>query len=238
MPRPPAQHPAIRWVVDHDDRLSFVVPYLILSIVLGVFVSLFWLFALILLHGAFEWIRQRRVDPRPGLVLGRIAWELKLDVALLLFALVIVVYTDVVLGLLGLSAAARAGGASAARIVAWQRGIRGFLLTVDEMAIAARSAARLRGRGDRDDPGTPAGDEDTADRDAPPPSGRGSSAPEHQPLPVERLQPWKMKWGRGDALSVLLVALMAALLVLAPIIHEATVHELWLALLEELQPFP
>ncbi|TVQ95867.1 MAG: hypothetical protein EA398_16900 [Deltaproteobacteria bacterium] len=160
---------------EHDHRWSFLGPYLVLSVVLSVFVSLFWLLALIGMHAALEWTRQRRLHPNPRWVAGRILWELKLDLALLLFALVIVVYTDVVLGLLGLGAAARAGTAGAARIVAWQRGIRGFLMTVDEMMIAWSGTRRILERQKNgEDDGEP--EEDGTGRPDAPASGPDHAA--------------------------------------------------------------
>jgi hypothetical protein len=138
------------WVRDHDERWSFVVLYLGLAVGLSVFVSLFWLLVVGALHFALECGRQAHFREGGVEIVGHAMWEVKLDVGLVLLALTLVLYIDVVLGLLGLQSAARAaavtrvGARVGSRAAAWERTIRTFLITVDEMARIAYAAVLMR----------------------------------------------------------------------------------------------
>jgi hypothetical protein len=146
-----AQPPSLRdWVRDHDESWIFVVVYLGLAVGLSVFVSLFWLVLVAGLHFLLEIFRQRfyRAD-RKSVVLHAL-WEVKLDVGLVLLALMLVLYIEVVLGILGIQSAARAaavgraGARVGARAAAWERNLRTFLLTVDEMIRVGHAGVLLR----------------------------------------------------------------------------------------------
>lgn len=76
-----------RWILEHDDSWVFTGLYVGLAVVLSIWISLFWLVAVVAGHVALEWVRQRHYDPEPAGVPARIAWELKLDFGLVLFAL-------------------------------------------------------------------------------------------------------------------------------------------------------
>jgi hypothetical protein len=138
------------WVRDHDERWSFVVLYLGLAVGLSVFVSLFWLLVVGAVHFALECGRQAHYRNGRVEVIGHALWEVKLDIGLILLALTLVLYIEVVLGLLGIQSAARAAAATRAgarlgtRAAAWERNIRTFLLTVDEMARIAYAAWLVR----------------------------------------------------------------------------------------------
>jgi hypothetical protein len=143
--------PSLRdWVRNHDESWIFVAVYLGLAVGLSVFVSLFWLVVVAGLHFVLEIFRQRfyRVG-RKSVVLHAL-WEVKLDVGLVLLALMLVLYIDVVLGILGIQSAARAAAVTRAgarvgtRAAAWERNLRTFLLTVDEMLRVGHAAVLLR----------------------------------------------------------------------------------------------
>lgn len=139
-----------RWWIEHDDQLPFTLAYLGLALVLSLAIGLFWLVAVVALHAALEyWALGRQ---RQGARLGRVLWHVKLDIALVLFALCLAVYMDLLFGIAGLAPAARAGMQAGSRFLAWQKGIRGLLLSLDDAALLARS---LAGRKDGDTERTP-----------------------------------------------------------------------------------
>jgi len=149
-----------------------VVLYLGLSVGLSIFVSLFWLVVVVGLHFILECVRQ--VHPwrdRTEVVLHAL-WEVKLDVGLVILAFTLVLYIDVVLGLLGVQAAARAAGTTVrigVRAAAWERNLRTFLLTVDEMARIGHAAVLYGSR--RRNGATTSADPRTAPPAAPGPEG-------------------------------------------------------------------
>ncbi len=223
------------WVREHDERWSFVVLYLGLAVGLSVFVSLFWLLVVAGLHFALECGRQAHYRGSTLEIGAHALWEIKLDVGLVLLALTLVLYIDVVLGLLGLQSAARAAAVTRAgarigtRAAAWERNIRTFLLTVDEMARVAYAAFLFRKGG----PGVARA---RADADAVDPDMAPAPAPS-PPVPTAS-EGWRGTWGLGDRIGVLLVASGVVLLVAAPFL---TVHD-WgtavVTILAELRPFP
>jgi|GEM_PF-1660443 len=154
--------PSLRdWVRDHDESWIFVVLYLGLAVGLSVFVSLFWLVVVAGLHFLLELIRQRHYREGPRSVVLHALWEVKLDVGLVLLALTLVLYIEVVLGILGIQSAARAAAVTRAgarvgtRAAAWERNLRTFLLTVDEMARVVHAGFMLRRKRKRAKAGAP-----------------------------------------------------------------------------------
>jgi hypothetical protein len=210
------------WVVRHDESRLFVVAYVGLAVVLSIWIGLFWLVAVVAVHLAFEVVRQRTRHASWRGVVAEALWELKLDLALVLFALVISLYMEVVLGVVGLQAAARAGAAAqaglrgGARFAGWQRILRGILLSVDDAAQVARFAA-ARGRA-----GTPAEEEAAAGGDA-----------ETYPW-----GPWGAPWGRADRIALGLGAVCVLLLAAAPLLTHHTFGSALATLAAELYPFP
>jgi hypothetical protein len=151
VPVPDSQPPSLRqWVRDHDESWIFVVVYLGLAVGLSVFVSLFWLVLVAGLHFLLEIFRQRFYRANRKSVVLHALWEVKLDVGLVLLALMLVLYIEVVLGILGVQSAARAAAVSRAgarigtRAAAWERNLRTFLLTVDEMIRVGHAGVLLR----------------------------------------------------------------------------------------------
>lgn len=132
------------WILEHDDRWTFVVLYTGLAVALSLLVGLFWLLVVVGIHAGMEWYRQRTQSPRG--VAGRTLWAVKLDVALILFALAVSVYMDLIIGLAGLGQAARVGARVGSRLAGWQRALRGLLLTADDAAQLGRALVRGTGR--------------------------------------------------------------------------------------------
>jgi hypothetical protein len=211
-----------RWIVEHDDRWLFVVLYVGLAVVLSIWISLFWLVAVVASHFALEWVRQRHFDPEPLGALARVMWELKLDLGLVLFALALAAYMEVVLGVVGLGAAARVGLQSGARFAAWQRVLRGVLLTVDDAAQVVRVVARGGSpRGEGAEAG-PAAGAITA--------GLRASA--------TRWGGWSSRWTFGDHFAIWFGVVCGLLVVLAPALSHHDLASLIALLFEELHPFP
>lgn len=206
-------HPAHQWVVEHDDRWLFVALYIGLAVVLSIWISLFWLVVVVGVHFVFELIRQSH--QQRGRILAQALWEIKLDIGLVLLALAMALYMEIVLGVLGLQSAARLGAASrigtrGVRFAAWERTLRGILLSADDAAQVARVFARGRNR--RPEAGTTA-------------------------LP-EAPSSWRGRWRVGDGVAVGLALVSLALLLLSPWLTGHTAASAWATLLAELQPFP
>jgi hypothetical protein len=132
----PALDPVRAWIVEHDQSRVFLVLYIGLAVVLSLWISLFWLVAVVGAHLVLELIRQSHLQIGARRIVLESAWELKLDVALVLFALALSLYMETVLGVVGLQGAARLGSASraAARFASWERVLRGVALSADDAA--------------------------------------------------------------------------------------------------------
>jgi hypothetical protein len=141
---------AFHWVRDHDDRLSFVLLYIEGAIALSVWLNLFSVAMLMLGHFGLEVFRARLLKmERPVL---QALWEVKLDIGLLLFALVVALYADQVLAVLGLGQAARAGQAArglqvVAKFGIVERALRILVLTMDDIARLVQAIVKFRNKG-------------------------------------------------------------------------------------------
>lgn len=148
-----APTPVRDWIVAHDDSRAFVLLYVVLALVLSIGIGLFWLLALVGVHFGFEYVRARHHGASARGAVAAALWALKLDLALVLFALTLSLYLKYVFGVLGLQAAGRAASAAqagvrtGARFAAWERIIHGFLITVDDMARGVRAVVVLRAQG-------------------------------------------------------------------------------------------
>ena len=198
------QGPVRRWIVQHDDSWLFIVPYIGLAVVLSITISLFWLVALVAAHFVLEWVRQiyeaRSTGDRPGFrgLLRRVLWELKLDLALIAFALVLTVYMEMALGVVGLGAVGRSGAMATARagsrFAVLQRVLRGVLLSLDDAAQVARAILQRRGA-------------------SPPAEAATVRAP--RPLP-DREPGWRASWSKADYAVLGFGMLCLALLAVSP----------------------
>jgi hypothetical protein len=199
-----------KWVLRHDDSWLFIGCYVSLAVVLSVAISLFWLLAVVSLHFLFEWIKQSELDNRlPGIFL-RSLWEIKLDISLVVLALAIGVYMDLILGAAGLSGAARAGVQTGARFAGWHGVIKGIILSADDAAQLARVVLKKKSDGEvtvEDNPAFAYGG-------------------------------WFAPWSKGDWMSLSLGVISALLIVLAPVLTENSASETIAILLNELHPYP
>ncbi len=174
-------------------------------------ISLFWLVAVVAAHGLLEWFALARngvTDRR----LGRILWHLKLDLGLVLVALCLGLYIELLFGLAGLGAAARTGAQTAARAVAWQRTIRGVLMTADEAALVVKAAVSRNGVTGKQRP-TP-------------------DAPDPRP-------PWQIRpWSRGDKFAITFTLTCLVLILLTPVLTHHDVGSMLDVLALDLHPWP
>lgn len=205
---------ALDWIREHDDRLSFVILYIGGAILLSIWLNLFWVAMLMLGHFALEIVRGHLLNARRPV--AHALWEVKLDIALLLFALVVALYADLVLGLLGLGQAARAGQAArglqaAARFGVIERALRIVVLTSDDVLRLAQAAFRLRGKSA---------------------SGSTALAAVDAPAPA----PGESAVGAGDMVSLAFGAVCLLLILLAPQITGATPETVASQLLHEISP--
>jgi len=208
----------LHWVAEHDDHWLFITLYIGLALVLSMAISLFWLVAVVAAHGLLEWfaLGRRGVTDRR---LARILWHLKLDIGLVLVALWLGLYIDVLFGLAGLGAAARAGAQTAARVVAWQRAIRGVLMTADEAALVVKAVAtRKNGKNGK--------------------AGKGAPPPEAGPPAEAEGLPWQHPWSTGDKLAVAFTVTCAVLILLTPVLTDHSVGSALAVLAADLHPWP
>lgn len=236
----------------HDERWLFVGIYITLAVVLSIVLSLFWLVAVAGLHFGLELMRQAQFRQDRRDVVTHAMWEIKLDVALVLLALAMALYMNVILGVLGLQSAARAAAATrVVRFTAWERNIRAVILLSDDLARvvqigvsrllrkprpeATPAPAAVAVRRDGRAVEVPLAAEGRAARDRPDPV---EAAHPQQEKPAEVPASWRDPWSRGDRFTVALLAASVALVVVAPFLTEHTVLGATQALLAELHPFP
>lgn len=235
------------FITHHDDRWLFVVVYITLAVVLSIMLSLFWLVAVAALHFGLEYARQAQY--RSGVVdtVSHALWEIKLDIALVLLALAMALYMEVILGVLGLQSAARAAAASRiARFAAWERNLRAMILLSDDIArvvhigwtrLLRRPAREPReareAREARDSVVLAAAAQDGAAA-AVPASAAGAAGAGAAAVPAS----WRDSWSFGDRFVLGLLAASALLIVFAPLWTQHTWGGAALALLGELHPFP
>ena len=198
-----------RWLLEHDHRVGFTVTYIGLALVLSMTISMFWLVAVVTAHGVLEYWTLGKAGPGDHR-LGRTLWHIKLDIMLVLAALWLGLYIDLLFGVAGLGAAARTGAQVSTRIVAWQRTIRGVLLSVDEAALAAKAA--LGGKGDA--------------------ANLDRAARRQTPLP------WRGRWSWGDRLTIGAAVIFAVMILLTPVLTDHGPMEALHILAEDLHPWP
>jgi hypothetical protein len=204
----------LRWVREHDDRLSFVVLYVGGAIALSIWLNLFWVAMLMLCHFFLEILRGRLVDAEQPVL--HALWEVKLDIALLLFALVVALYSEQVLALLGLGQAARAGQAArgiqaVARFGIVERALRIVVLTMDDMARLVQAVIRLQ---------------------------RNGAEPASVPAEVQHEgTPPAAVLGKSDVASLVFAGACLLLILSAPSLTGATAAEVGTQILVELSPF-
>jgi hypothetical protein len=107
----------MRFMAEHEDRWLFVVLYVGAAVTLSILLSLFWLIVLLLVHALFEWVHETTKGPATWTAFKRTLWAVKLDAGLVLFALALSLYMEVLLGVLGLRAVAQVTADDAAQVV-------------------------------------------------------------------------------------------------------------------------
>jgi hypothetical protein len=209
------------WSRDHDEKWPFVVVYLGASVVLSIFISLFWLLVVIAVHLALECYRQAHYVRGRRSVLLHALWEVKLDFGLAALAFAVALYVDMIMGVLGIQAAGRVAQAArvGARAAAWERNLRTFLLTIDEISRISHAAYTLGLRRRRRAPRTAVAAAATA--------GHLPNAPA-----------WRARWGWGDRIGVALVAVGVSLILLTPLLTPHDVASSLSVILQQLRPFP
>jgi hypothetical protein len=203
------------WILHHDDSKAFVVVYIALAVTLTIWLGLFWLLLVVGIHGLFECIKQRHRGPGWFGTIARSAWELKLDLALIFFAFVISLYMDAIVGIAGLGAAGRVGLQGGSRFAAWQRVLRGALMSVDDAAQVGRAV--LAGRRKH---------------------SKGEVVEDQTPETKSRWGGWTGFWSWGDRFSLGLAALCVLLVLVSPWLTGTGVIEVLSKLGSELHPFP
>ncbi len=215
------------YIVDHDNRWSFIIAYISLAVILAIVINLFWLAMVVAVHGLFEWITHRQyIRDKIGIVM-RVLCGLKLDLGLILFGLALEVYIEMVLGLVGLGAAARAGAQTGGRFVALQNVLRGTLLSVDDAAQVVRMVGAR-------------GDEET--------DGELEESEEDEEVEIDyaqnlvdtggRMGPWVQKYALGDKISIGFGLLCLGLILAGPWLTSHDWSSIVVAISEEMQPWP
>lgn len=107
----PDPHPRLgpikTWIVNHDRSLVFALVYVISTIVLSVFISYFWLLALVAVHIMIEWLSKSYRGYRYRLAWT--LWDVKFDLALVCLAFALLSYTGINAGVAGAQSVTRAG---------------------------------------------------------------------------------------------------------------------------------
>lgn len=206
------------WIRDHDDRWSFVILYVGGAVALSVFMNLFWVIMLMAGNFCLKIYRNYLVGkPRPFLTS---LWQVKLDIGLIFFALVIGLYADHIFAALGLSQAARAGQAMrglqmATRFGVIERGLKVFFMTIDDQARLVNAVVKARRKKQR-----------LVDIPA-------EAIPE--PEAQEPAYPWRY-WGKGDIFSVTFGLVCASLVLSAPWVLDSSAQEIAGKILLQLSP--
>ncbi len=132
------------FIKNHDESWVFICLYIGLAVSLSMFISIFWLIAVAFFHGCIEWASLRMKGLRNG-IFNKVLWHLRVDIVLILFALWLGVYIDAIFGILGLGALVRSSAQIGSRALAWQRTIRGVLLTLDDAIQFVKALAMKNG---------------------------------------------------------------------------------------------
>ncbi len=96
------------WILLHDHSVTFAIVYVGLTILLSVFISYFWLAALVALHIGLEYLKKSYLHyPEGGVRIAWTFWDVKYDLALLCLAMVLAGYTGITAGAAGAQSVAR-----------------------------------------------------------------------------------------------------------------------------------
>lgn len=230
-----SKSPVIRWIISHDESLWFNVLYIGLALVLSIILGLFWLVAVVALHGVIEFLRQLLIGRSVVAGFAETFWELKLDIALIVFALWLGVYLDVIFGVAGLSAATRATAQAGGRlartgssVVVWQRVLRSVLISLDDVGLAMKAIARNKSQNANTRPPNSL-DNNTI---------YSSSESDHagNDIATPRTS-WRGKYSKGDWLSLFFGGVFLSLILLTPLFTEMNMADVWKSVMNDLTPF-
>lgn len=223
----PPHGPLRQWIVEHDDSWLFTIGYVGLALVLSIWISLFWLVVVVGVHFILECFRHKQIAPSRSNIALLAGWEVKLDIALILFALALTAYMDFLLGVAGLGGAARLGARGAARVGGWGRAIKATLLSLDDAAQVARMAISKRSSSST-----------TIRRQAEAADGASEGGLTEEHLGTGRsVLDWR-GWNRGDYFVVGFAVICLSAIMIAPLVTPHTYPSLVDALLADLHPWP
>lgn len=243
-----------QWVIHHDDSWLFIGGYVAIAVVLSIY-SLFWL-VVVGIHFILELGRQQaRFDDRYQMV-AEALWEVKLDLALTVFALALTLYLSVVFGVLGLSSTRAAAGSRAAasakratkgahvakngkgaselsrffRVSRIKKGVRIIGLHVDD---AIRVLKGMTG-GKAAKEATELDDEEDARQEV---DNAEDLAPVHEVDRPDQTS-WSKSWGKWSWASVITLVLSTVLIMVAPFLGAYTFEGVAEVIMNEMDPFP
>ncbi|TVP83999.1 MAG: hypothetical protein EA347_11625 [Thioalkalivibrio sp.] len=236
--------PVHRWIVLHDRSVVFALLYVSLTIFLSVYVSYFWLVALVGLHLVLEWLKKGYLGYGGGW--HRTAWTIwdtKFDIALVFLALTLLSYTGVGAGVAGAQSASRVGllggrlSALSARVspilarfaragvVLRAMGIRAVDLFFSARVILFRKADMARAS--KEEAFLEQNRSASEDDEVPEISGK---IPAHLP--------WQRALGGYGWFAIMLVVVNTIAVFAAPVVTEHTYPSLLDALAAKLHPWP
>lgn len=201
------------WIIEHDERWSFLVIYVVLAVLLTLWIGMFWLFIVVAGHFVFEMVKKRH-DGCAGWTRTVVwsLWDMKFDLALVAWALVLLTYTSASFGIVGASTAGRLFMLGKGNPAFWRN-----LLIVSRVVIVRKAdrLAKLRMVAD---------------------------APCPVAARAERLQcahyPWQQPLRWYDFVCLGLTGLCLLAIGFAPLVVDESAGELALEVLRHLHPFP
>ncbi len=244
--------PMRTWIVRHDQSLVFATLYITLAIVLSVFVSYFWLLAVVAVHIGLEWLKKGYLGYRPGA--HRTAWTLwdtKYDIALVFLAFTLLSYTGVHAGVAGAQSASRAGllggrisamaaraGALFARMGRFLRvggafrmlGVKAVDVFFSARVFLFRKADMARAASDETYLAVRNGAADTLEAEARASDAELASIPEHLP--------WQRRLGGGAWFALIVITVNITAVLLSPVFTDHTYVTLFQSLGAKLHPWP
>lgn len=88
------------YIINHDEKLTFNIAYITLSIVLSLVFSLYWLIVIVMLHLFLDIYVSMRGGKHFFKAVLTGMWKMKLDFVLILFSIVVFIYLEAMIGAL------------------------------------------------------------------------------------------------------------------------------------------
>lgn len=127
------------WVITHDEKTLFTILYIGLSVILSIYISLFWLVVIVAIHCIMEYISLKYKNTKN--ILFELFDHMKLDFALITFALFLSIYMEAVFGLL-----IAKYGTRFASFIAYQNTFRAILMSLDDLAQAIKALFSIKNK--------------------------------------------------------------------------------------------